>query len=95
VKIDLHHHLLQNRRNAAAGKPAWFEQMAYKIFGLVANQPKLWRTAKRCGRLAQPLQQTVKGSWLDPARAWTKTRELPPLPRESFKDWWKERKEKK
>ena len=92
VKIDLHHHLLQNRRNAAVGKPAVLERLAYKILGIVANDPKFWWLAKKAGWLSQPLHGLVKGSALDPARAWTKTRDLPPLPQESFKDWWRNRK---
>ena len=32
----------------------------------------------------------IKGSALDPAQAWTKTRELPPIAKQSFKEWWKE-----
>ena len=91
VKIDLHHHLLQNRRDAAAGKPAFFERLAYRVFGVVANEPKFWRLAKQAARLAQPLQTPVRGTFLDPARAWTKTRDLPRMPKESFKDWWRNR----
>ena len=92
VKIDLHHHLLQNRRNASASEPAFFERLAYQIFGIVANEPAFWSLAKKIGWLTQPLQRAVKGSALDPAKAWTKTRDLPPQPRESFKDWWRNRK---
>ena len=92
VKIDLHHHLLQNRRNAVAVKPAVFERLAYRAFGVVAGDRKFWWLAKKLGWLTQPLQHAVKGSALDPARAWTKTRDLPPLPKESFKDWWRNRK---
>jgi L-lactate dehydrogenase complex protein LldF len=91
VKIDLHHHLLHNRRNAAKDKPEFLEQTAYKIFVYLANRPALWALAKKLGRLGQPLQNLVKGTALDPARAWTQTRDLPPLAKESFKDWWKKR----
>jgi L-lactate dehydrogenase complex protein LldF len=91
VKIDLHHHLLQNRRNASASEPAFFEKLAYKIFAVVANEPLFWSLAKKVGWLTQPLQSLVKGKVLDPAKAWTKTRDLPPQPLESFKDWWKNR----
>ena len=91
VKIDLHHHLLQNRRNAAKAKPSFFERLAYQIFGVVANRPRLWSIAKKLGRFGQPLQKLVQGSALDPAKAWTQTRDLPPLAKESFKDWWKNR----
>jgi L-lactate dehydrogenase complex protein LldF len=91
VKIDLHHHLLQNRRNAATEKPAFFERMGYKIFSIVANDPTFWSLAKKAGWLTQPLHALVKGTLLDPARAWTKTRDLPPMARVSFKDWWRNR----
>jgi L-lactate dehydrogenase complex protein LldF len=92
VKIDLHHHLLHNRRNAAKEKPEFLEQTAYKIFGYLAVRPALWSLAKKLGRFGQPLQNLVKGTALDPARAWTRTRDLPPLAKESFKDWWRTRK---
>ena len=91
VKIDLHHHLLQNRRNAATEKPAFFERLGYQIFGVLAGEPVLWSVAKKIGWLSQPLQRLFKGTALDPAKAWTKTRDLPPQPLESFKDWWRNR----
>ena len=92
VKIDLHHHLLQNRRNAAKQKPSFFERLTYQIFGFVANRPALWSIAKKLGRFSQPLQNLVKGTALDPAKSWTQTRDLPPFAKESFKDWWRNRK---
>ncbi|HZL78793.1 MAG TPA: LutB/LldF family L-lactate oxidation iron-sulfur protein [Candidatus Limnocylindrales bacterium] len=92
VKIDLHHHLLHNRRNAAKAKPAFIEQSLYQIFGFVANRPVLWAIAKKLGRFSQPLQNLVKGTALDPAKSWTQTRDLPPFAKESFKDWWRNRK---
>jgi L-lactate dehydrogenase complex protein LldF len=92
VKIDLHHHLLQNRRNAGRKEPAFKEQFAFKLFAVAANRPKLWNFAIRFGRILQPWLNVVKGSRLDPARAWTQTRDLPPLANESFKDWWNKRK---
>jgi L-lactate dehydrogenase complex protein LldF len=91
VKIDLHHHLLQNRRNATKGKPAFFERLAYQVYGFVANRPVLWSIANKLGRWGQPLRNLVNGGALDPAKAWTQTRDLPPLAGESFKDWWRKR----
>jgi L-lactate dehydrogenase complex protein LldF len=79
VKIDLHHHLLQNRRNAVKEKPSFFERLAYQIFGFIARKPALWRLVKKLGRITQPLQKAVKGSALDPAKSWTQTRDLPPV----------------
>jgi L-lactate dehydrogenase complex protein LldF len=91
VKIDLHHHLLHNRRNAAKGKPSFFERLAYKLFAFVANRPKLWAFGKELSRLGEPIQKTLQGTPLDPVKPWTKTRDLPPLASESFKDWWRNR----
>jgi L-lactate dehydrogenase complex protein LldF len=88
VKIDLHHHLLQNRRNAATEKPAFLERTAYKIHAALMNRPGLYALTKKLARVAQPLHGLVKGTRLDPAYAWTKTRDLPPVAPESFKEWW-------
>jgi L-lactate dehydrogenase complex protein LldF len=91
VKIELHHHLLQSRRNASEQKPSLFERFAHRAFAAIANRPVGWSLGKKLVRLAQPLQRPLKGTGLDPARAWTKTRDLPPIARETFKDWWKKR----
>jgi L-lactate dehydrogenase complex protein LldF len=86
VRIDIHHHLLQNRRNAVRRKfdnplqrlafKAWFWAMQsatrYCIVG------KLARLAMRFG-LAAPL-----------AKAWTQGRELPEPPQRSFRGLWSE-----
>jgi hypothetical protein len=32
----------------------------------------------------------VNGSVVDPAQAWTKTRDLPPIAKQSFREWWEE-----
>jgi L-lactate dehydrogenase complex protein LldF len=94
VKIDLHHHLLQNRRNASApngGKPSWSQRVAFKIFAPVANSVGLWALVTKLSRFGQMLHGLVKGSALDPAQAWTKTRELPPVAKQSFREWWEQR----
>ena len=89
VKIDLHHHLLQNRRNASRQKPSWWEKIAFKAFAPVATRPALWSLVTKMGRLGQKLHGLVKGSPLDPAYAWTKTRDLPPIAQQTFKEWWR------
>ncbi len=91
VKIDLHHHLLHNRRNAATAKPSVLERLAYHAFAFVANRPALWLFGKEAARLFQPLHALVKGSYLDPARPWTATRDTPEMAPESFKEWWRNR----
>jgi L-lactate dehydrogenase complex protein LldF len=92
VRIDLHHHLLQNRRNAVKKRVSYLEQFGYDVFTCLANHPFLWSLGKKLGRLFQPLHGRVKGGVLDPARAWTRTRDLPPLAKPSFKEWWRKRK---
>lgn len=91
VKIDLHHHLLQNRRNSSQQQASWWQQLAFKYFAPIANQPALWRLMTKLARFGQMFHGPIKGTVLDPARAWTKTRELPPVARQSFREWWQER----
>ena len=91
VKIDLHHHLLHNRRNAVAEKPSVLEQFAFRLFAVAANDARLFALGQRLARLLQPLHGLVKGTRLDPAQAWTKTRETPRVAEKSFKQLWRER----
>jgi L-lactate dehydrogenase complex protein LldF len=92
VKIDLHRHLLQNRQMGAQAKPDLFQKAAFKIFALLANRASFWAWTTRLARFGRILQGPVKGTRLDPAAAWTKTRELPPIARQTFREWWSQRK---
>jgi L-lactate dehydrogenase complex protein LldF len=91
VKINLHHHLLHNRRNASRQRPSVAEKVAFKGFAFVINRPALYQMVKRVGRLLQIFHPLVKGTRLDPAYAWTKTRELPPIAPKTFKEYWRYR----
>ena len=91
VKINLHHHLLHNRRNASRQKPSRFEKVAFRLFAFVITRPSLYRAMKRAGRLLQIFHPLVKGTRLDPAYAWTRTRDLPPIARQTFKEYWRQR----
>lgn len=91
VKIDLHHHLLHNRRNAAREKPDPLEGLAWRLFSRSINQPFVYNIGTRLARFAQPLHRLVQATPLDPMRAWTKTRTAPQLAPQSFKDWWRAR----
>jgi L-lactate dehydrogenase complex protein LldF len=92
VKIDLHHHLLQNRRDASTQKPSLIEKTVFNAFAFVMNRPALFHFAARCGRALQPLHNMIKGTVLDPVRGWTKTRELPLVAPQTFREFWKNRK---
>jgi len=91
VTIDLAHHLLQNRRNASRQKPSLWQKIAFRLFAPVANWRVLWSLLTKLGRLGQKLHPLVLGKPIDPAYVWTKTRDLPPIAKQSFKEWWRQR----
>lgn len=89
VKIDLAHHLLQNRRNATQQKASRLEQLLFGGFAFVMRRPRLYRLAAKMGRFFQPVHRIIQGTVVDPARAWTGTREAPKIAPQSFTDWWR------
>jgi L-lactate dehydrogenase complex protein LldF len=91
VKIDLPRHLLANRRTASRREPRWSHKIAFVLFAVAANSPALWTIATRLGRIGMRLRGLVNGTVLDPLRPWTRTRDLPPIAGQSFREWWKER----
>lgn len=91
VKIDLAHHLLRNRHTAARQKPNWWQKIAFRLFAPVANSRALWMLVTRGGRLGQVFHRLIKGTRLDPAYCWTRTRDLPPIAKRSFKERWREK----
>jgi L-lactate dehydrogenase complex protein LldF len=92
VKINLHHHLLHNRRNAVRARPARLEKLVQTGFAFLMRRPALYQFAARLGRILQPLQRSIAGTVLDPLRAWTKTRSFPPLAKKSFRELMRESK---
>lgn len=92
VKIDLHHHLLHNRRNAVQAKGTWAERIAFRGFAALINSPFLFRLGLKMGALGSRLNFLFKGGTLDLLKPWTKSRDLPPVSAETFDDWWRKRK---
>jgi len=88
VRIDIHHHLLHNRRNAARTAPSRLEQLGHKLFVQVARRPRLFATGGWLFRhtlgLVKRLKPPLMKQWLD-------TRDLPPAPPRSFRSAWKSR----
>jgi L-lactate dehydrogenase complex protein LldF len=91
VRIQIHHHLLQNRRNAAAAqiRPGR-ERLAFRAWRWAMMDAKrfdwLGRLARAGLRLVNGLG--LAGTALDPMRPWTRYRAAPDLPRESFRSLW-------
>ena len=91
VKINLHHHLLHNRRNAAQAESYVSERFLYHSFAFVMQRPWLYQFAAKFARILEPLRRVVNGTILDPLRPWTKTRSFPSMARKSFREQWRER----
>ncbi|MFM7240527.1 MAG: lactate utilization protein B, partial [Opitutia bacterium] len=86
VRIDLHHHLLHNRRNAAKESPTLFDRVFHHGFNFVIKRPWLFATGGRIFRATLPLLRKLPVPYM---RAWMKTRDLPKAPARSFRDQWK------
>ncbi len=91
VKINLHHHLLQNRRNAARDQRG-MERILNAGFAFMMQRPRLYKWVAWFARALQPMQRLVQGTVFDPLRAWTKTRSFPAFADKNFQELWRERK---
>lgn len=91
VEIDLHHHLLRSRRNAAAQQGGSLERLGMRAFRMVMRRPWLYGWASRLARIAHVLARPIHGTRLDPLYNWRKTRDFPDPAKRSFKQQWKER----
>jgi L-lactate dehydrogenase complex protein LldF len=84
VRVDLHHQLLAWRGELArAGALPAGKRLGMKLAALVFRHPALYALAGRVARwLGRHLPRgLVYGQW----NAWGRQRELPPVPRESFR----------
>jgi len=92
VKIDLHHHLLQNRRNATeAGATKASERLMFRAWRHAMLHPRIYAlggwSMRKALRIAYGLG--LQGSILDPMRVWNRYRSPVPLPAESFRARWR------
>lgn len=95
VGIDIHHHLLHNRRNAASQKPAAGESALWKAFAFLMRRPALYKLATKFAPLGSMLHPLVMGSKLDPMIGWTESRDFPEAPLKSFRDLYKAHREQR
>jgi len=93
VKIDLHHHLLHNRRNAVRStQRAASERLGFRLWRWVMMGDGRFALAGGIARLAlRAIQALGLGrSRLDPMRPWTQVHAAPAIPKKSFRALWKE-----
>jgi len=90
VKIDIPSVLLHLRSLAVGAKASPAERTAFRGIAWLFGSRKRFALAERVGRLAQ--RPLARGGVIrrlpPPLDAWTRTRDLKPLARESFRDWW-------
>ena len=88
VRIDIHHHLLHNRRNAAKTAPNRWEKLGHQLFVMVASRPWLFAVGGAAFRHTLWLMKKLRPPLL---RDWLATRDLPPAPARSFRSQWRAR----
>jgi L-lactate dehydrogenase complex protein LldF len=92
VKIDLHHHLLHNRRDfMRAGHGKLSERIEFKLWRTAMLSPTLYRLGgwftRKSLRVIYGLG--LSGSLLDPLRAWNRKRSTIPVAKQSFREQWR------
>jgi L-lactate dehydrogenase complex protein LldF len=93
VKIDIPTVLLHLRSKVVEQRGATPERHAMRATRWIFGSGRRLRFAQRLGRIAQvPL---VRGGSIrrlpGPLSGWTRARNLRPVARESFRDWWSKR----
>jgi L-lactate dehydrogenase complex protein LldF len=85
VKIDIPQVLLDLRsdvkKSETREKLNRLEKLSFRIFAWVMTHPKLYALGGRLMRYAPVLK-------VGPVRAWANERELPPIPKKTFREMW-------
>jgi L-lactate dehydrogenase complex protein LldF len=94
VKIDLPKILLDLRSEVVTRRKDAGERRTWKMFSWVMRHPRAYA---RMGKLARtfPALNMRAIKFAKPIRAWLSQRDLPPLPRQSFREMWKERRKER
>ncbi len=90
VKIDIHHQLLTWRREIRVqGALPWTKRLQMRFAKAVLGRTWLFNVAGKVGRFM--LRILPRWSVYNRMNPWGKQRELPPAPKQSFRDWYKRR----
>ncbi|HEV7565673.1 MAG TPA: LutB/LldF family L-lactate oxidation iron-sulfur protein [Microbacteriaceae bacterium] len=84
VKIDIPAVLLHLRSEVVRKAGATPERAVMRGVARVFGSARRYKRAQRLARLMQRPAQRLPG----PLATWTRTRELKPLPKETFREWW-------
>ena len=88
VMIDIPSILVHLR---ATGPHGGTEKAAFAEVARTLSNARGMRRAHRWARFGLPLARLGSAMRIGPIRAWSRSRSLPQVPRESFRDWWNTR----
>jgi L-lactate dehydrogenase complex protein LldF len=87
VKIDIPRVLLHLRAKVVETEGPSLERLGMRTVGRMFASRRRFELAQRLGRIGFPVLKRLPG----PLTAWTKTRDLKPFARQSFRSWWRQR----
>ena len=91
VRIDIPALLVHEREKVVAAQRLGPERASMKLLGRVFRSRARYERAQRLARLLQ--KPLVRGGWIrrfppGPLRAWGRSRDLPAVPAQTFREWW-------
>jgi len=94
VKINIPEVLLHLRGQVGASAGSWNpEAVAMRQLAAIFASPTRYERAQRLGRVGQRVfvHDGVIDHLPGPLAGWSQARDLQPLPKQSFREWWRER----